>query len=171
LVDYVRVSPAQPLITLSRKDWDTLWRQPRLMEKLGAKVYADSFEPDFEPSLAIDDDPKTMWHSAWTPEPAKLPHEIVIDLQQAVVISGLRVLPRQDGNPNGQVAEFEVYVSQDGKSWGEAIARGTWDARAVERIIRFPRSITTQWIKFVAKREIRGQQFTSLAEIDIIPGE
>jgi hypothetical protein len=48
---------------------------------------------------------------------------------------------------------------------------GTWDARAVERIIRFPRSITTQWIKFVAKREIRGQQFTSLAEIDIIPGE
>jgi len=171
LVDYVRVSPAQPLIALSREDWDTLWRQPRLMEKLGAKAYADSSEPGFEPSLAIDDDPKTMWHSAWTPEPAKLPHEIVIDLQQAVVISGLRVLPRQDGNPNGRVAEFEVYVSQDGKSWGEAIARGTWDARPVERIIRFPHSITTQWIKFVAKREIRGQQFTSLAEIDIIPGE
>lgn len=171
LVDYVRVPPAQPLIALSREQWDTLWREPRLMEKLGAKVYADSFEPGFEPSFAIDDDPKTMWHSAWSPKPAKLPHEIVIDLQQAVAVHGLRILPRQDGNPNGQVAEFEVYVSQDGKNWGEPIAQGTWDRRAVERVVRFPRSITARWIKFVAKREIRGQQFTSLAEIDIIPGE
>ncbi|MGQ9761675.1 MAG: discoidin domain-containing protein [Thermogutta sp.] len=171
LVDYLQVAPPQPLVTLTREEWETLWRTPCLLKRLGAKVSADSFEPGFEPSLAMDDDPNTMWHSAWTPKPARLPHQIVIDLQQPLAISGLRILPRQDGNPNGLVAEFEVYVSEDGKSWGDPIARGTWDPRPVERIIRFSRSITAQWIKFVAKREIRSQQFTSIAELDIIPSE
>jgi len=171
LMNYLRLSPAEPLVTLSRKEWETLWRQPRLLEKVGAKATADSFEPGFEPTLAIDGDPNTMWHSAWSPEPAKLPHHIVIDLQQNVAVSELRVLPRQDGNPNGQVAEFEVYISQDGISWGEAVAKGTWNRGSAERIIQFKSPVTTRFVKFVARREIRGQQFASIAEIDVIAVE
>jgi len=171
LVDYLRLSPAEPLVPVRREEWETLWREPRLLEKLGAKATADSFEPGFEPALAIDGDPNTMWHSPWTPEPGKLPHHIVIDLQQNVAINGLRVLPRQDGNPNGQVAEFEVYISQNGTTWGDAVAQGTWDAKPAERMIQFSSPVTTRFVKFVARREIRGQQFTSIAEIDVIPSE
>ncbi len=171
LVDYVRSAPAEPLVVLQREEWATLWREPPLLQKLGAKASADSFEPGFEPACAIDGDPKTMWHSAWTPEPAKLPHYLVIDLQQPVTIASLRVLPRQDGNPNGQIAEFEVYVSQDGENWGEPVAKGVWDARAVERTIAFASPATARFVKFVVRREIRGQQFASIAELDIIPAQ
>jgi len=168
LLDYIRSTPVQPLIALQREEWETLWREPPLLQKLGAKASADSFEPGFEPACAIDGDPKTMWHSAWTPEPAELPHWFVIDLQQPLTITGLRVLPRQDGNPNGQIAEFEVYVSRDGENWGEAVAKGTWDARPVERTIEFSSPVIARFIKFVARREIRGKQFACIAELDII---
>jgi len=86
-------------------------------------------------------------------------------------MAGMKVLPRQDNNPNGRIAEFAVFLSDDGQAWGDAIVRGTWDGRAIERVIRFPQSIRARFLKLVALKEIRGQPFTSIAEIDIIPAD
>lgn len=169
LLHYAASPAFDPPVALSARQWQVLWQQPRLLDKLGAVASADSFQPGFEPALAIDGDPNTMWHTAWEPQAAPPPHWLILDLRQPVPISGVKVLPRQDGNPNGQVGEFEIYVSTDAQSWGTSVAKGRWDPQPIERVVRFPQPVTARYVKFVALREVRGQPFTSIAEFDVIP--
>lgn len=171
LIRYMLSENFRPAVTVTEEQWQTLWRKPRLLETLGAKATADSFQPGYEPSLAIDGDPQTMWHTAWDPVATPLPHEIIVDLGEPVLMAGVKVRPRQDDNPNGRIAEFAVFVSDDSQAWGDAIVRGTWDGRPIERVIRFPRPIRARFFKIVALSEIRGQPFTSIAEIDVIPAD
>lgn len=171
LLHYAASAAFEPSVALSAQQWQLLWQQPRLLEKLGAVASADSSQPGFEACLAIDGDPATMWHTAWEPQAAPLPHWLMIDLQQPVTISGIKVLPRQDGNPNGRVIQFEIYVSSDAQSWGDPVAKGEWDARPIERVVRFPQPVTARYVKFVALREVRGQPFTSIAELDVIAAQ
>lgn len=78
-------------------------------------AYADSEEIDNEngsAANAIDHQPTTMWHSRWGDAQPAHPHEIVIDLGEVVKISGLKLLPRQEG-PNGRIKDYKVYVSRE----------------------------------------------------------
>ena len=37
-------------------------------------------------------------------------------------MKGFVYVPRQEGN-NGLIKDYEVYVSEDGKNWGQPVAR------------------------------------------------
>ncbi len=90
-------------------------------------------------SAAIDGNPATLWHTQWTPTAAPLPHRITIDLGAARQVSGLRILPRQDG-PNGTIAGYRVYRSADGVNWGNPVAQGNlldFGAWNIEKVIPF----------------------------------
>src|SRR5687768_535452 len=65
-------------------------------------------------SNVLDGNPNTIWHSAWEGMPAPLPHTVTIDMKAVRDISGLRYLPRQDGNPNGRIGQFSISTSRDG---------------------------------------------------------
>ncbi|MGQ9915399.1 MAG: discoidin domain-containing protein [Thermogutta sp.] len=167
LLRYSASSEFAPTISLDRAAWETLWRNPGVLEQLGARASADSSEPGFEPDRAIDGNTETMWHTAWNPNSSPLPHHWTLELRQPVSLKGLRILPRQDGNPNGQLAECEIQVSEDGKTWTTA-ARESWDNRAVERQITFAAAQKARFIRIVAIREIRNQPFASIAEVELV---
>ncbi|MEU6879097.1 TIM-barrel domain-containing protein [Streptomyces sp. NPDC046712] len=87
---------------------------------------ADSQEAAEPASNAIDGNPATLWHTAWSSgSPAALPHEIRIDLGGRYTVDGLTHLPRQDGGVNGRIGRYEVYVSETTADWGSPVATGT----------------------------------------------
>lgn len=79
--------------------------------------FVDSQEAGYEAKLAIDNDPATMWASAWVASNPPFPHEIVLNLNGSYLLWGLGYLARQDGLPNGNVAQFEVFGSNDGSTF------------------------------------------------------
>ena len=114
----------RPKCTLDVAQVQALLKPPSTMQRLGAKATADSCEMGYEPECAIDGNPQTMWHTACTPSKAPLPHGLVIVLRQTAEIAGIRVLPCQDNNPNGQIARYAVHTSVDKEHWELPVAEG-----------------------------------------------
>jgi arylsulfatase A-like enzyme len=72
----------------------------------------------------LDGDEMTSWQSRWSGGKDPFPHEIVLDMGRESVCSGLQYLPRQDRGKNGRMGKYAVYLSNDGKNWGEPVAQG-----------------------------------------------
>ena len=68
---------------------------------------------------AIDGKPSTVWHSQFSQEKKKHPHELVIDLGQNRMINGFYYLARQDKGWNGAFEETEFYVSDNADHFPE----------------------------------------------------
>ncbi len=75
----------------------------------------------------LDGNPATFWHTEWSLRRPAPPHSLVLDLGARYQVDGFRYLPRQDGSPNGTIAGYQFYVSDDGVTWGTAC--GGWYAR------------------------------------------
>ncbi len=55
-----------------------------------------------------------------------LPHSITIDMHAVKDVSGLTYLPRQDASYNGDIGQYSISVSMNGKHWSAPVATGTW---------------------------------------------
>ena len=116
---------------------------------------------------AVDGKPDTMWHTQWQDANPEHPHEIIIELSLAANIKGFTYLPRQDDIENGTIKDYEFYVSQDGKDFGQPVKKGTFEAGKAKKTITFePRQC--RFIKLKALSEINDQPWTSAAEIDVV---
>ncbi len=132
------------------------------------KVTASSFEKgEGEPGNAVDGQDGTFWHSRWSKDAPAHPHWLAVDFGQSLNVAAVTVLPRQGGNSNGRVKDYEVYVSADGKAWGAPVAKGTWKNSGGEQTATLKASATGRYLKLVAVSEVEGQKFASLAEIDV----
>ncbi len=87
-------------------------------------------------ALAFDGSSSTMWHTQWTPTTPTHPHEIVIDLGDGYDVTGFRYLPRQTGD-NGWISSYEFYVSENGTTWGAAVATGAFAGNSSEKEVTF----------------------------------
>lgn len=114
---------------------------------------------------AIDGDPSTIWHTEWFTADPPPPHEIQLDLGSTRQVCGLRYLPRPGGG-NGTVADYEVYLSQDGTTWGQPVATGTFPPGAEEKWIPFAET-QARYVRFVALSEVNDNPWTSAAEISV----
>jgi hypothetical protein len=132
-------------------------------------LYVDSEETSAEDGAAtnaFDDNTSTYWHTQWSGGSPAHPHEIQIDLGDYYDISGFSCLPRQDSQ-NGAIADFEFYVSEDGASWGNAVATGTWGLiSGICNSETFP-SKYGRYVSLVALSEINGNPWTTAAEINV----
>jgi beta-galactosidase len=164
LLRYMASDAFGPKVEVTTEQLGTLYRAPSVLERLGATVTADSAQAEYEARLAIDDDPATIWHTAWDPV-APLPHYLTVDLKNSLPVRGLTYLPRQDMT-NGRIADYEVHASTDGASW-QQVAAGHWPNDADRKTIRFERSIVARYLRLVAISEVNGQDFVSAAELDI----
>jgi len=131
--------------------------------------YVDSEELDavYKPGIhAFDGDSNTIWHTQWynaTPPP---PHDIQINLGSAYSIDEFHYLPRQDGSENGRISEYQLYVSANGKDWGNPVASGIFVNSPNEKLILFTPKIG-QFIRFAELSEVNGLPIASVAEINI----
>jgi beta-galactosidase len=131
-------------------------------------IHVDSIEPgEGEARHAIDNNPETFWHTAWSTAQPRHPHEIQIDLGKSLEILGFTQLPRQ-GNSNGRIRGYEFYVSRDGKQWEPVVTEGRFPNSDQPQTVRFEKPVIGRYVRLVALSEWRRQNFTSVAEFDIM---
>ncbi len=132
-------------------------------------VSASSFQPDEgEPANAIDGNPDTFWHTRYSPDTPRHPHELVIDLGEPTPIAAVIYTDRADSQ-NGRVRDYELYLGDDGKTWGEPAARGRFTGRPGNRTIQLSAPVTARFLRFVALSEAAGAAYASVAELAIVP--
>ncbi|WP_406456652.1 beta-galactosidase [Streptomyces sp. NBC_00876] len=140
----------------------------RLPQSKLSVTYADSQETSGENAPAanvLDGDPDTFWHTQWSGTATPMPHEIQVDLGDESTVSCLYYLPRQDGS-NGRIADYEVYTSEDGTTWGNPVATGTWSSTSGEQRACFT-PVGAHYIRLRALSEVSGNPFTTAAEINV----
>jgi len=116
---------------------------------------------------AIDGLSDTFWLTEWYQSEPTCPHEIVIHLGNLYVVGGFQYLTRQDGNINGTIAEYSIYVSKDGITWGEAVATGTFIGDTTKKEVTFTGKIG-RYVRFVALSEVNENPWSSAAEINVL---
>ena len=116
---------------------------------------------------AVDGDPATIWHTQWQDASPECPHEIIIELSRACTIKGFTYLPRQDEQVNGTIKDYEFYLSDDGKEFGQPVKKGTFEEGKDKKIALFAAK-SAKFIKLKALSEINGNAWTSAAEIGIV---
>ena len=117
---------------------------------------------------AVDGDTSTFWHTQWQDSSPGHPHEIIIELGAPTSIKGFTYLPRQDDQVNGTIKDYEFYLSNDGKDFGQPVKKGTLGEGKEKRIVTFDAK-PGRFIKLKALSEINDQAWTSAAEIGVIP--
>ncbi|HYN93407.1 MAG TPA: discoidin domain-containing protein [Pilimelia sp.] len=124
-------------------------------------------------AAAFDDDPDTVWNSAEEAPPGRaLPHSFVIDMNANVPVAGLTYLPRRaNGNGNGlerRIAQFRIELSDDGATWSEPVATGTFADDDTLKSTTF----TPQLARFVRLTALTpaggGMNPVSAAEINVL---
>ncbi|MEM7457133.1 MAG: sulfatase-like hydrolase/transferase [Planctomycetota bacterium] len=143
-------------------------RGGKVISRSGWSILSVSSESTFNGrnvANMIDNDASTFWHSQWREQIAQPPHEIVIDLGRSETITGIRILGRQDGQANGNIKEFDFFVS-DSEDFDDPAHSGAFADTARERRVQFG-PVTGRYVKFIVKSEQADQPFASIAELNL----
>ncbi|MBQ2383022.1 MAG: discoidin domain-containing protein, partial [Oscillospiraceae bacterium] len=134
-------------------------------------VSTGNFEPNGGASegpaeLAVDNNHSTIWHTDWYGE-SRDDHWFQFEIDGEYNVDGLRILPRQAGNTNGIITEYDIQVSEDGETW-KSVATGNWEADREWKLVSFG----AEHVKFVRMYALDGVTdnayvFASAAEIRI----
>jgi beta-galactosidase len=117
---------------------------------------------------AVDGKSATFWHSRWDPSPAPYPHYIAVDVGGMAKIGGITMLGRTDGNTNGNILSYRIYLSRDGKEWGEPVASGEFrQPTDSEQRVEF-KAATARYVKLEALKEAHGRPYAAVAELGVL---
>ena len=131
-------------------------------------VYASSVETGSgDASHLTDGDLNSIWHTMYSITLAKYPHWVDFDAASVKNMKGFVYTPRQDG-ANGRVKDFEIFVSQDGKEWGEPVMKGSFKNSGEPQKVMFAKPVKGRFIRFRALNEQNGNDFASGAEFGLI---
>ncbi len=76
-------------------------------------VYADSEEADDANNIAsnvFDLQESTIWHTSYSINRDKYPHQIVIDLGETKQVTGFEYLPRHEANKPGMIKDYRIFI-------------------------------------------------------------
>ncbi len=115
---------------------------------------------------AIDGNPETFWHTAYSGSSPRPPHYLVIDLGQEVDLAGLDYLPRQDQG-NGRVGKYEIRTGliQDQLT---LVKQGQFPNKADLQRVMFTTPVKARYVEFRALDEVKGQDWSSVAELNFL---
>ena len=131
-------------------------------------VYASSQEPrEGDAAHLTDGDGTTIWHTMYSVTLAKYPHWVDFDAASEKNMKGFIYTPRTDSS-NGMVKDYEIYVSQDGKEWGEPVKKGAFERSGEPQKVLFDKPVKARYIRFRALSEQRGNDYASGAEFNLI---
>lgn len=121
--------------------------------------------PSGPAAAAIDGDPSTYWHTQWSPTAAKHPHHLTVGVKDALTceLTGFEYTARGSAS-NGRAKGYEIYVSDDGESWGDPVASGEFPT-ASPQVVHFDQPVDGRFVKFVQTSSQAGNDFGGAAEI------
>lgn len=134
----------------------TEWRVVKVSSQMGGN----------EAAFAIDDNENTIWHTPWGNNEPKHPHEIVVDMLYEYTIENFTYKGRNDGS-NGRIANYTIYFSNDPNVWGQPSVNGKFANNSSIQTVNISSKPTARFLKLVAKSEVEGRNWTSVAELGI----
>ena len=149
---------------------DIMQQMKQNQQNTGLQIaFASSQEPDEgDASYLVDGDPSTIWHTMYSITLAKYPHWVDFDAGKQKVIKGFSYLARQDGSLNGCIKDYEIYVSNDNKNWGEPVAKGSFEKTAKLQKVMFGKPVKARYVRLRALNEQSGQDYASGAEFTLV---
>jgi len=149
---------------------DIMQQMKQNQQNTGLQIaFASSQEPDEgDASYLVDGDPSTIWHTMYSITLAKYPHWVDFDAGKQKVIKGFTYLARQDGSLNGCIKDYEIYVSNDNKTWGEPVAKGSFEKTAKLQKVMFEKPVNARYVRLRALNEQSGQDYASGAEFTLV---
>ena len=141
---------------------------PKIEKVRMSVVFCSSQEGGERAKNLTDNNPDSIWHTAYSVTVANYPHWIDFDIGEEKPVKGISYLPRKNGD-NGDIKDFEIYTSLDGKNWGaEPAFKGTFRREKKEQKILFPQTIPARYVRFRALSSQNGQDFASGAEFGVL---
>ena len=149
---------------------DIMQQMKQNQQNTGLQIaFASSQEPDEgDASYLVDGDPSTIWHTMYSITLAKYPHWVDFDAGKQKMIKGFTYLARQDGSLNGCIKDYEIYVSNDNKNWGEPVAKGSFEKTAKLQNVMFGKPVKARYVRLRALNEQSGQDYASGAEFTLV---
>jgi chitodextrinase len=149
--------------------------QGSLTDPIGQQLWtlhaASSQETSGEDGAAVnafDGDISTIWHTEWSQSTPNHPHMLDINLNNRYTLTELSYTPRQNGE-NGRIKAYEIYVSEDGTNWGEAVASGSWANNDQTQTAKINK-VVGQYVRLKAISEVNGGAWATVAEINLRGG-
>ena len=131
-------------------------------------AFASSEEPDEgDATHLVDGNESTIWHTMYSITLAKYPHWVDFDASEPKLMKGFTLLPRQDTS-YGRIKSYEIYVSNDGKTWGDPVAKGELKNTAEQQRVMFNKPVRARYIRFRALNAFYGVDYASAAEFGLI---
>lgn len=115
---------------------------------------------------AFDGDLQTYWHTEWGASNPPPPHEIIFDVGSNTKLTQLTYQARQDGLDNGVFANYQVFISGDGSTWGSPVTSGTFTFTLAEQVASFTPTLG-RFVRLVELSEVAGDPWGSAAEITV----
>ena len=149
---------------------DIMLQMKQNQQNTGLQIaFASSQEPDEgDAGYMVDGDPSTFWHTMYSITLAKYPHWVDFDAGKEKIIKGFTYLARQDGSLNGCIKDYEIYVSNDNKTWGEPVAKGSFEKTAKLQKVMFGKPVKARYVRLRALNEQSGQDYASGAEFTLV---
>lgn len=149
---------------------DIMQQMKQNQQNTGLQIaFASSQEPDEgDAAYLVDGDPSTIWHTMYSITLAKYPHWVDFDAGKQKIIKGFTYLARQDGSLNGCIKDYEIYVSNDNKTWGEPVAKGSFEKTAKLQKVMFGKPVKARYVRLRALNEQSGQDYASGAEFTLV---
>ena len=83
-------------------------------------------------------------------------------------IKGFTYTPRQDGGENGDIKNYQIQISDDGKNWSNPIAKGSFERNKKEKRVLFEKPVKTRYIRFVGLDSQNKADYAGGAEFTIL---
>lgn len=150
-----------------------------IIDRAGWTVEVDDEEPQggasFKSVNVLDGDPTSMWHTTWSaddPDPPH-PHQIVVDMKTEHYVDSVIYTPRayddtKDWSENGNVTDYEVWVSKDNQIWAR-VASGTLEyaSPGEEQTIELMTPNLVRYVKLIGLADINNTNYMNVGEINI----
>jgi len=166
LFSYLSSSAFAPRTEIAVEAVRALFRRPSLADRLGVRVEADGEQPGYEAWRVLDGRPDTLWHSPWQPQPKPYPHVLRLMWDEAAMIAGVRLWPREQRKGGGYFTSVEVSADEEGVHV-QTERPATTDPSPLE--VRFPVPVRTRHLTIRFLRG-RGQEpYAAVAEVELLP--
>lgn len=119
----------------------------------------------------LDGKPRTHWHTRFSPELDKHPHEVLIDMGEQRVVRAIAYLARQDRGWNGALGRCEFFVGDDAATVGTpdtAVLTTTFAKTKAAQVAELKQPAKGRYLLLRVLSEVQGGPWASIAELGVV---